>query len=283
MVGGEGVELDSSVSGGGRPADPSPVHCVLPPGVAPLRRFRWRTASIVRYQRRPAGRPGFPGRGTPLRQMGDAVSDSVPTVRAMTELELLPPCDVQTALTPAEHTYLEDLPDPAHSVVAKRHCDLQRSHAGCHVSLGQESAGTSWWVVWGAEDERPCTRETEATARLYQMEDCPAQTSGSDPEWCLLPQQHEGAHSFALEPSPSAQEHRKLAAALHETTDEQLAALDEMGILLALAGPPLPLLTKGEATALVMLLRMTADANWLAAEIAEQIVERVQARLGALS
>ncbi|QIB49555.1 hypothetical protein [Streptomyces aureoverticillatus] len=201
--------------------------------------------------------------------------------------ELLSLCDAQTTLTFVEQTILKQLPDPAHEIVEDPRCELQDGHPGPHMALGQESELKAWWVVWAPEGQPLRVRGTETKRRLYPFDDC-TMTAPQDPdEDCQLVASHPGAHSFAMESTgsrtPSAGMRRKMAAALREAMEgEERAYFEEMEEHLDAEGAPLALITQGEATALVMMMRLHAEEDWVLEGLAERLVDRMSARLEAL-
>jgi hypothetical protein len=100
-------------------------------------------------------------------------------------------CTALTALTSAEFRALQALPPPlAHELEPILRCLLEADHRGEHMALGQTSGinGADWWLSWPVGDRQ-----------LQFLPICPATTEGDEePETCLLPLGHEGAHDFEL-------------------------------------------------------------------------------------
>jgi hypothetical protein len=111
---------------------------------------------------------------------------------------LHPVCGEQITLTAAEITYLQSLPEPAHVVDAELQCELQASHAGSHLALGQSyNREREVWVQWHPLDQR------EMVELADESDNCPAEgpepEDPGDPWMCELPAGHPGAHSFEVE------------------------------------------------------------------------------------
>ncbi|MFJ7416612.1 hypothetical protein ACIQWZ_38310 [Streptomyces sp. NPDC098077] len=204
--------------------------------------------------------------------------------------EPLPLCDARTDFKPIETLFLHQLPEPSHELVESSRCELQREHAGVHISLAQASGLDSWWLVWAPGNAQLTARGQNMDRRLHKMDDCPA-TQDGDPDGgdeCLLPARHTGAHSFEMESSgprvPSAAARKKMLHALRESLDEdERTELEEMESLLASEGDPLPLITQNEALVVTTLLGQVAHDDWLMEDLVLRIVERMDTRLQSLA
>lgn len=93
-------------------------------------------------------------------------------------------------LSAEEVRHLEQLPDAAHKVETPLDCELEAGHPGPHVSLAQaDDRGTdgltNWWLRW-SDHSREWAHDSTCDSE-----------NGDASELCLLPDSHEGVHSWA--------------------------------------------------------------------------------------
>ena len=105
----------------------------------------------------------------------------------------LPSCANPVTLTDAEWSFLDTLPDPMFVVEWVLSCQLQRGHAGPHLANGQDSGTDEWWLRWD-----------DAGRETVCLPPCPAtgpEPGSADERPCLLPDTHDGRHSYQLRPA----------------------------------------------------------------------------------
>ena len=97
-------------------------------------------------------------------------------------------------LTDAERSFLDALPDGAFEVEDVLYCQVQRDHAGPHLANGQDSGSDEWWLRWD-----------DTNREAICLPGCPVTRGvpdGAGEGLCLLPANHDGRHSFDLQPMP---------------------------------------------------------------------------------
>lgn len=98
-------------------------------------------------------------------------------------------CPSVLILNPDQVVWLLSLDHPAHSVEATQYCSLSHSHDGPHVTLGQHSFNTQWWVRW-----------TLHASEIIALPGCTVERFPGDEvvddNMCLLFEGHPGAHLF---------------------------------------------------------------------------------------
>jgi hypothetical protein len=110
----------------------------------------------------------------------------------------LQPCPKQEALTHQELSVLDALPEAANEInSAVLSCELQQSHSGPHLALGQRYGARARWLQWVPGERRDwldiADNEHCDAERPLPSDDIP-----DDYELCLLPAAHPGGHSFEI-------------------------------------------------------------------------------------
>jgi len=97
-------------------------------------------------------------------------------------------CPAVVALDPVQLEFLGALPRPAHGLLARMLCELERGHVGPHAALGQHSWDDQWWVQW-----------TLTASEISRLDPCTAERVPGDEEeddnGCVLFRDHAGRHS----------------------------------------------------------------------------------------
>jgi len=104
------------------------------------------------------------------------------------------PCPVTTDVTVTEWKRLAALPDPLDPVRLDLTCELAAGHQDGHVAfaVAAHAGDQLWWLHWAGR-----------LRDVVQLELCEAELADSM-DSCLLPQHHQGPHSFDIQP---VQEH----------------------------------------------------------------------------
>ena len=88
--------------------------------------------------------------------------------------------------------------EDAHSESGRLSCELVAGHVGSHVALVATVHGGDkwWWLRWDGQ--------LGETIDVLQVDPCDAELpQGRYADDCLLPEGHQGPHSFDLPPLPS--------------------------------------------------------------------------------
>ncbi|MEU4241041.1 hypothetical protein [Actinoplanes sp. NPDC026619] len=97
-------------------------------------------------------------------------------------------CPAAIDLDARQLEFLACLPMPAHGLLERLDCELERGHSGFHAALGQHSFNTQWWVQWSL-----------AASEINPLALCTAERFPGDEEeddnGCVLFDRHEGRHS----------------------------------------------------------------------------------------
>lgn len=127
-------------------------------------------------------------------------------------------CSAEVVLTGKDLDTLLTVEGPAHELQLYEYCSLEDRHDGPHAALTQQCNDGDWWLLWSwAGRDLTIRAHCEATEHVRDP---------NEPDFCLLPANHSGVHSFELGPST----HSDISIEVRQTAIERLVTAYRNGV-----------------------------------------------------